>query len=125
MLDLTAYQDLEFPADQPEMLVLMRAVQEFPIEPTVCPEDQIQLRGLRNMWANQYVKFKADLEKLELEWLQWKAQRLAPSTTKSPSEAPVWDGKGACPVCKREPADPDTVAARERGLKWLREHGDE
>lgn len=124
MLDLMAYRDPEFPADQPELHVLMQAVQEFPIEPPDCPEEEIKLRGLRNTWANNYSKFWNDLQKLEVEWLQYKAKRL------NPHQAPTtvlseWDGKGPCPTCKREPLDPETVAARERGLKWLAEHGDE
>lgn len=103
MIDLRAYRDLDFPADQPEMLVHMRAVQEFPVEPTVCPSEEIQLRGLRNMWANQYVKFKADLDQRETEWLQYKAQRLSPKAT-APSE---YAGTGPCPTCKREPPQED------------------
>lgn len=96
-MDLSAYRDPEFPMDHPEMLVLMKFVQDFPVEPQPCPDEEIPLRGLRNMWANQYVRFKADLDQRDAEWLAYKANRLAPASV--PSE---WKGEGPCPICKRE-----------------------
>src|ERR1017187_3369109 len=117
-MDLMPWTDLEFPMEQPEMLVMMRAVQEFPMEPEFCPRDEVCLRGLRNMWANQYLKFKEDLDKRETEWLQYKLARHAPKVQAIARSE--WDGKGECPTCKRGPeevvSDGECLA---KVKKWL------
>ncbi len=79
----------------PPLLRLMRIVTDYPDEPDPCPSSEVELRGLRGLYREDYLKFRDRLEKLEVEWLQFKTARLA---TTVPSE---WDGNGACPTCHR------------------------
>lgn len=89
----------------PALLQEMRWVYDNPHEPNPCPQDQMMFRALRGMYRDDYMKFRDRLEKMEVEFLQWKTAALA-SSTKSPSE---WDGKGPCPTCKHEPVPEDMV----------------
>jgi hypothetical protein len=67
---------------------------------------------------------KADLEREQAKQTARSAP-VAPEPQALTTVLSEWNGKGPCPTCKREPLDPETVAARERGMKWLKEHGGE
>ena len=104
----------------PDLLLDMRVVQEWPLAINPIPVDEVRLNGLRQMYANDYLKFRDRLDKLEVEWMQLKRAKLESTSVKSPSE---WSGKGACPTCKRGPVvgDASTGECVGKVEKWLGE----
>lgn len=120
----------------PELLMNYRVVVDHPVLPEKdqCPPEEVCLTGIRTLYHNQNHIFQDRHSRLEVAFQEAKASeanaRAKEAESKIKEKAPAtvlseWDGKGPCPTCKREPLDPETVAARERGLKWLEEHGDE
>jgi len=117
----------------PDLLVDYRFVRKKPIEPKDCPRQEVGVRWLRELYRDNPRSFLAEWTKLEGEYLRANTRHqellLEQAKREDREVAPVvsapseWDGKGACPVCKREPVDKGTVEAVERGRKWLEEHG--
>ncbi len=103
----------------PDLLLDMRVVQEWPVVPNPVPKEEVRLTGLRQMYAQDYLKFRDRLEKLELEWLQFKTAKLQAEKKSFPSE---WDGNGPCPTCGGK-VDVNVAECLGRAERWLKERG--
>lgn len=89
----------------PDLLLDMRVVQEWPIVPNPCPTDEVRLLGLRQMYAQDYLKFLDRINKLEADFLQWKTAKL----------------RAAQPTVRSEVETVETGECLEVAERWLKE----
>lgn len=133
MIDWAAYRQEGIS----DLLMQYQAVADHPTAPDPLPPDEVCLTGIRELYLAKWHIFSDRHKSMENAFKEWqtaeanrKAKEAELELARLSPQAPTtvlteWDGKGPCPTCKREPLDPETVAARQRGLKWLAEHGDE
>jgi hypothetical protein len=104
----------------PALLQEMRWVYDNSEEPRPCPVKELRFRALRTMYRDDFLKFRDRLEKLESDLLGYKkAKEMAKLQEARPNVPSEWNGKGACPVCKRAPVEKSTEALIGKVEAWM------
>lgn len=130
MIDWEGYRE----PGKPDLLMQYEAVKDYPLEPNPVPTGEVCLIGIRKLYHEKNNVFTDKLHQLTMSHQEWRlAQerarileaeaklKEAEPRTNVPSD---WDGKGACPTCKREEkrADASTLECLAKAEKWLEEN---